>query len=102
MEDTISRIMEIEKQCADEVEKTEREYRRKIEEHRKAVEKRRTEECARIVDEDKGRLARAIEAAQENAETEFQTAKDDLEKLYRDPSLDREIQEKIVSILLTS
>lgn len=101
MEDTISRIMEIEKQCADEVEQAEQAYRRKIEEHRKTVEKRKAEESARIVDEGKDRLAKAIEEAQKNTGEALHAAEGEMEKLDRDPSLEREIQERIVSILLT-
>ncbi|MBN2397512.1 MAG: hypothetical protein JXI32_03955 [Deltaproteobacteria bacterium] len=102
MEDTISRIMEIEKQCADEVEQAEEAYRRKVEEHRKTVEERKAEESARIVDEGKDRLARAIEEAQKNAGEALHAAEVEMVRLDQDPSLEREIQEKIVSLLLTS
>lgn len=98
--DMITRIVEIEKQCADQVEKAEQAYREKIEAYRGAVEKRKAAECARIVSEGDDRLARTIEEAEKEAEVELQAARDDIERLYQDPSLDREIQEKIVSILL--
>jgi len=101
MGDMIARIVEIERQCADELEKAEQAYREKIEAYRVAVEKRKARECARIVSEGDDRLAQAIEEEKKRAETGLQAARDDIERLYRDPSLDREIQEKIVSILLT-
>jgi len=100
--DMITRIVEIEKQCADEIEKAERACRQKIESHRGAVQERKARECARIVSEGDDRLAQAIEEAKKTAEAEFQAAQGDIERLYQDPSLDREIQEKIVSILLTT
>ncbi len=101
MDDMITRIVEIEKQCADEVEKAEQECREKIEAHRGTVQKKKVGECARIVSEGDNRLARAVEEAQEKTEAEFKAAGGDIERLYQDPSLDREIQEKIVSVLLT-
>ncbi|TFG93591.1 MAG: hypothetical protein E4H15_00945 [Syntrophobacterales bacterium] len=101
MDDMITRIVEIEKQCADEIEKAEQAYRKKIEIHRAAVQERKAKECARIVSESETRLAQAIEEAKKKTEAEFQAAGGDIEKLYQDTSLDREIQEKIVSILLT-
>jgi len=101
MDDMITRIVAIEKQCADEVEQAERDYRQKIEEHKRAAQKRKAAECARIVSEGDDRLARAIEEAGKKTEAEFRAAGSDIERLYQDPSLDREIQEKIVSILLT-
>ena len=101
MEDMITRIVEIEKQCAGEIETAEREYRQKIEEHKGALEKRKAAECARIVSEGGGRLAQALEEAKKKTDAESQAAGGDIERLYQDPSLDREIQEKIVSILLT-
>ena len=101
MEDMITRIVEIEKQCAGEIETAEREYRQRIEEHKGALEKRKAAECARIVSEGAGRLAQAIEETQKKTEAESKAAGGDIERLYQDPALDREIQEKIVSILLT-
>ncbi len=101
MDDMITRIVEIEKQCADEVERAEKTYREKIETHKRALGERKTGECARIVSEGEAHLAQAIEEAKKKTEAEFRVAGGDIEKLYQDPSLDREIQEKIVSILLT-
>ncbi|MBN2397577.1 MAG: hypothetical protein JXI32_04290 [Deltaproteobacteria bacterium] len=101
MDDTISRIMEIEKRCADEIEGAQQASRRKIESHRKTVEERKAEECARITGENEARLKEAVAEAQRKTETAFHTAEGEMEALSRDPSLGREIRERIVSILLT-
>lgn len=101
MEDMITRIVEIEKQCADEIEKAEQACRQKIEAHKGAAQKKKTGEYARIVGEGNDRLAQAIEEAEKKTEAEFRAAQSDVERLYQDTLMDREIQEKIVSILLT-
>jgi len=101
MDNTITRIMEIEKQCADEIESAERASRQTIEKHRKAVEKRKTEENARIADKNEARLKETVTEEQKKIEAAFHEAEGDLEALSRDSSLKREIQERIVSILLT-
>jgi len=70
MDDMITRIVEIEKQCADEIEKAEQACREKIETHRRAAQERKAGECARIVSEDEAQLAQAIEAAKKKTEEE--------------------------------
>ncbi len=102
MEEIISRIMEIEKQCADAVEQTEQESRRNIEAHRKTVEERKTGEYARIIRENNKRLAQAIEGAKREIEVEFRAAEEEMERLQQDLTLTGEIGETIVSILLES
>ena len=101
MDDMITRIVEIEKQCADEVERAEQACREKIETHRQAAQEKKAGECARIVSEGGARLTQAIEEAKKKTEEESRAAQGDIERLYQDPSLNREIQEKVVSILLT-
>lgn len=100
MGDMIARIVEVERQCADEVEKAERAWREKIETHRKTIEERKSRECARIVSEGEARLKEAVEEEKNKGEAALQMARGDIERLYRDPSLDRELQERIISILL--
>jgi len=101
MDDMITRIVEIEKQCADEVEKAKQAYRKRIEEYKETVQEKKTRECTRIVSKSDTRLARAIEEAENKTKAEFRAAEGDIERLYQDPLLNREIQEKVVSILLT-
>ena len=100
MENMISHIIEIEKQCAGEIEQAEQAYRQKIEAHKGAAREKKTGEYARIVSEDNDRLAQAIEEAEKKTEAEFRATQSDMERLYQDTLMDREIQEKIVSILL--
>ena len=101
MEDMITRIVEIEKQCAVEIEKAEREYRQNIETYKGIAQEKKARECARIINEGDARRAQVIEEAEKKTLAEFQAAEGDIERLYQDMLLDREIQEKIVSILLT-
>ncbi len=100
MDDTITRIMEIEKRCADEIEGAQQASRRTIEEHRKAVEKGKAEENTRIAGENEARLKETVAEEQKKIEAAFHEAEGDLEELFRDTSLKREIRERIVSILL--
>ena len=101
MDDMITRIVEIEKQCADEVEKAKQAYRKRIEAYKENVQEKKTRECTRIVSKSDTLLTQAIEAAKKKTEEESRAAQVDIERLYQDPSLNREIQEKVVSILLT-
>jgi len=100
MENVITQIVEIEKQCAGEVEKAEREYREKIEVYKNTIEEKKSREIALIVTEGNERLAQALEQAKKQTEAEFLASTRDNEKLYQDQVLTEEIKEKIVSILL--
>ncbi len=100
MEEVISRIMEIEKQCADAVEQAEQASRRKIEAHRKTIEDKKSGEYARITRENNELLVQATEEAKREIEAKFQAAEEEMERLRQGRSLDREIREKILAILL--
>ncbi len=100
MENVITQIVEIEKQCAEEVEKAEQEYRKKIEVYKNTIEEKKSREFALIVTEGNERLAQALEQAKKQTEAEFLASTKDTEKLYQDQVLNEEIKGKIVSILL--
>lgn len=100
MEEVISRIMEIEKQCADEVEEAEQASRRNIEARRKTIEEKKSGEYARITRENNELLAQATEEAKREIEAKFQAAEEEMERLRQDRSLAGEIREKILAILL--
>ena len=100
MENVITQIVEIEKQCAEEVEKAEREYRKKIEVYKNTIEEKKAREVALIITEGNERLAQALEQAKKQTEAELLASTGDNEKLYQDQVLNEEIKEKIVSILL--
>ncbi|TSA55752.1 MAG: hypothetical protein D4R45_01835 [Planctomycetaceae bacterium] len=100
MENVITQILEIEKQCAEEVEKAERGYRKKIEVYKNTIEEKKAREFALIITEGNERLAQALEQAQKQTEAELLASTEDNEKLYQYPALNEEIKEKIISILL--
>jgi len=100
MEEVISRIMELEKQCADEVEEAEQASRRNIEARRKTIEEKKSGEYARILHENNELLTQATEEAKREIEAKFQAAEEEMERLRQDRSLAGEIREKILAILL--
>ena len=100
MEEVISRIMELEKQCADGVEEAEQASRRNIEARRKTIEEKKSGEYARITRENNELLAQATEEAKREIEAKFQAAEEEMERLRQDRSLAGEIREKILAILL--
>jgi Zn-dependent M32 family carboxypeptidase len=101
MDNVITQIVEIEKQCAEEVEKAEREYEKKIETYKNTIEEKKAREFALIISEGNERLAHALEEAERQTEAAFSASTRNNEKLYQDPALNEEIKGNIVSILLT-
>ncbi|MBN2568361.1 MAG: hypothetical protein JXB42_02905 [Deltaproteobacteria bacterium] len=100
MENVITQIVEIEKQCTEEVEKAEREYRKKIEEYKNTIEEKKEREIALIITKGNERLTLALEDAKKQTEAEFLASTRDNERLYQDRALNEEIKGEIVSILL--
>jgi protein-tyrosine-phosphatase len=102
MDNVITRILDVEKECAEEVEKAEREYRQKIEAYKKELEEKKAREFDLIIAAGNEKLSQALETAKRKAESEFITLKRESERLYQDPTLTDAIKEKILSILLTT
>jgi hypothetical protein len=100
MENVIARIVEIEKQCAQDIDQAEQEYSEKIEAHRRTLEEKKAIESARIVETGNARLEQALAEAKRQTEAAYSAASRDHERLYQDPALIEEIKEKITSILL--
>ena len=100
MENVITQIVEIEKQCAEKVEKVEMESRKNIEAHKNTIEEKKACEIALIVTKSNERLAQALEQAKKQTEAEFLDSTRDNERFYQDQVLNEEIKEEIVSILL--
>ncbi|MDO9530267.1 MAG: hypothetical protein Q7J27_14075 [Syntrophales bacterium] len=100
MENVITQIVEVEKQCAEKVEKAEREYSKKIEVYKNTIEEKKSREFALIITEGDKRLAQVLEQAKKQTEAQLLASTGDNEKLYQDQVLNEEIKEKIVSILL--
>lgn len=102
MDNIITRILEIEQQCAEEIQRTEQESRRKIEAHKQMLEEKKAGEIARLQADGNARVARAVEEARKRMESEAMAAVKEYEEWYQDKTLREEIKEKIRSILLAS
>ncbi len=102
MDEVITRIMEIEKQCASDVEQAEAEYLKKIKEYKNILEEKKTKEHARIISAESTRLTQAIEKTKKEIETASAAFKRDSENRFQDPLLKEAIKEEIISILLKS
>lgn len=101
MTDVITRIVEIEKQCTEEIERAQRESKTAIDEHRLGLDERKEKEFAAIISAGNERLAQAIKEAEEQTREEFLAVDRENERLVGDPDLKKEIKEKIISILLS-
>jgi len=100
MENLVTRVVEIEKQCALEVERAERESQETIEANKRSLEEKKAKEIALIIAADKERLGKAIEAAKKKSEEAFQAASRLHEAMSQDSALNKELKEKVISILL--
>lgn len=101
MKTVITRIVELEKQCAAEVEQAERESKERIEAHRVGLEERKKKEFAAIEAANKERLAGALKEVEAEVERESEAVRRDHERLEQDAALREEIREKILSLLLS-
>lgn len=101
MDAVITRIIEIEKQCAMEIEKASDVSSEKIEAHRRALLEKKEREQSRITAADDTRATQAIEALKKRTEAESLASGRDYESRFQDPALIETIKEKIVTILLT-
>lgn len=102
MENVITRIVEVEKECAQEVDKAERESRMTIEAHRETLEEKKAREFALIDKAGQERLSSALEEAKRTSEAETRAASGEYGRLHEDPELTETIQKKVLSLLLTS
>lgn len=102
VDEVIIRIMEIEKQCAADVEKAEAEYLKRVQEHKHILREKRTTERAGIAAAESTRITQAIEKAKRQTEADSAAFRQDSESRFRDPVLNKAIKEDIISILLES
>lgn len=100
MEDVISRIIEVERQCAEALEQAERDCILNIEAHRRTLEERKAREFALIAEANSARLSQALEDAGRRIREASSALAGDEEALFQEPALIEAIKEKIVSILL--
>lgn len=99
-ESMVARIVEVERQCAEEIEKAEADSRKAIEERRKSLEAMKTREFGRIAADADDRRKKAVDEADRATEEELEATRSKLDAFLKDPDIAREIEERIVSILL--
>ena len=102
MDEVITRIMEIEKQCASDVEQAEAQYLKKIKEYKNVLEEKKTKELVRITSAQNAILNQAIEKTKKEIEAASAAFKRDSESRFQDPHMKEAIKEEIISILLKS
>ena len=100
MDDVITRIVEIERQCSADVENVQRESRNRIEAHRQFLEDEKKMEQDQIISMESARLAGAVEETAAKIKTEFEASEKESDILFQDPVLQERIRENIISILL--
>jgi len=102
MKNIITRIMEVEQKCAEEIRWAEQESAGKIEAHRQMLEEKKAGEISRILADADAKAAQAVEEAGKRIECESLAAGKEYEGQYRDTTIREEIKKKIRSILLAS
>jgi len=100
MDAVVTRIIEIERQCAAAVEQNERDSAGRIEEHKRALEEEKALRRDQILSTENSRRIQTIAEAKRKSETVSAASKHDRESLFQDSSLNKAIQEDILSILL--
>jgi len=102
MDDVITRIVEIERQCSADVEQARFEYGKTIESHKRVLEEKKVKERARIISIENTRLTQAVEDAKVQTEAASAAVWRENDRLFEDHVLRGAIKEDIISILLTS
>lgn len=94
-------IVEIEKQCATEIEKAEADSKSAIEAHRKALEEKKVREFDLIAAEAQEKLQKAVEESKRASEEKLEYVRNDLKIFLENQDINREIEERIVSTILS-
>jgi len=102
VDDVITRIVEIEKQCSADVEQARLEYGKTIEAHKRVLDEKKAKERARIISIENARLTQAVENAKREVEADSAAVRRENDRLFEDHVLRGAIKEDIISILLTS
>jgi len=100
MDDVITRIVDIEKQCSADVEAAQFEYVKNIEAHKRLLEEKKSREHAEILSRENTRQSKAVEEAKRKIEVTSADFVADIENLFQNQALNEAIKEDIVSILL--
>ena len=101
MDAVITRIIEIEKQSALDVERAEDACRKNIELHRQTLENERETRHAYIISTENTRFTQALEELKKRTEEASAASGRDYESRFHNPALIDAIKKKIVDILLT-
>ena len=100
MDTVMTKILEVEKECAGKVDRAERECRQNIEAYKKAIEEKKSREFDLIIAAGNEKLEEALDRAKKQAESKSVALQRDSERLYQDRELTDAVKEKILSILL--
>lgn len=100
MDEVITRILEIERQCASDIEQTRLECEKNIEARKRTLEEKISLEKNQIRVTENSRLTRAVGEAKKLTEAASAALQRDCERSFHDPVLAETIKEDIISILL--
>ena len=102
MDQVITRIVAIERQCSADVEQAEEACAKRIETHKRILEEKKTTQLTQIIAAENTRMTQAVEDAKRHIEAASAAFRGDCESLLQNPVLNEAIKEDITSILLTS
>jgi len=100
MDEMVTRIIEIERQCAAAVTKAEQEAAERIAKHKLALEEQKETLRNQILSDEHSRRIRAVSEAKGKAENASTIATSVRKKNFQDPVLKQAIQNDILSLLL--
>ncbi len=101
MDAVITRIIEIEKQSALDIEKAFEASRKKIEAHRLALEEKKEQSRAAILSAQKNRLIQALQVLNQQIENQSLAAGREYESRFQNPAVSAAVKEKITDLLLS-
>ena len=97
MDAVIKRIMEIEKQCAIDIERAEDACRKNIEAHKRALDQKKEKDHAEIISNENIRLTQALEKLHKQIEETTKTSGREYESCFNDQALVEAVKERIES-----
>lgn len=100
MDEVITRIVSIERQCSARVEQARQDYSKNIESRRRSLEEQKTRAFAQITVSENLRLTGAMEEAGKQTGDASLAFQRDCEVPFQNPALAEAVREDIISILL--
>ncbi|MFZ7111524.1 MAG: hypothetical protein ACOWYE_07560 [Desulfatiglandales bacterium] len=101
MVDVITRIMDIEKRSAKDIQRAEEISQKNIEAHRRTLEEEKDRVHEFIIKKEQDRLTQTLHALNNQIEEASKTAEREYETLFQDSATVDAIKERIAAILLT-